>query len=34
MKWVKVLLLFTDKKTYIKHMIRGTKEGIELWKQD
>lgn len=34
MKWIKVLFLFTDKKTYIKYMIRGTKEGIELLKKD
>lgn len=34
MKWIKVIFLFEDKKNYIQQMICGTKEGIELWKQD
>lgn len=33
-KWGKVLFLFENKKDYIKQMIRGTKEGIILWKLD
>ena len=32
MKWGKVLLLFKDKKEYIKQLVRGTKDGINLWK--
>lgn len=31
-KWGKVLLLFDNKKEYIKQLIRGTKDGIKLWK--
>lgn len=32
MKWGKVLILFKDKKEYIKQLVRGTKDGINLWK--
>lgn len=32
MKWGKVLFLFDNKKEYIQQMIRGTKEGICIWK--
>lgn len=32
-KWVKVLLLFPDKKEYIKMMMKGTKDGFCLWKE-
>ena len=32
MKWGKVLFLFKDKKEYIKQMVCGTKDGINLWK--
>lgn len=31
-KWIKVFLFLDDKMEYIKNMIKGTKEGIELWK--
>ena len=34
MKWGKVIGLFDNKKKYIYEMIRGTKDGIELWKKD
>lgn len=32
-KWVKVLFLFDDKKTYIKNMISGTREGLLLYRK-
>lgn len=32
MKWGKVLFLFDNKKEYIKQVLRGTKDGIKLWK--
>ena len=32
-KWIKVIFLFPDKRLYFKEMIKGSKEGIELWKE-
>lgn len=32
MKWGKVLFLFKEKKEYIKQLVHGTKDGINLWK--
>lgn len=32
MKWGKVLFLFDNKKEYIKQLVCGTKDGINLWK--
>lgn len=31
-KWFKVVFLFPNKKGYLKEMIKGSKEGIVLWK--
>lgn len=31
-KWGKVLLLFEHKKEYMKELLRGTRDGINLWK--
>lgn len=32
MKWGKVICLFPNKREYIKQMIRGTKAGVNLWR--
>ena len=32
-KWVKVILLFDNKKTYIKRMVTGTKEGLSIYRK-
>ena len=33
-KWIKVVLLFDNKKKYIKEMLVGSKEGFELWRNE
>lgn len=32
-KWLKVILLFSDKREYIKKMMEGRKEGLRIWKE-
>lgn len=33
-KWGKALLFFDHKGTYIKEMLKGSREGISLWAKD
>lgn len=33
-KWFKVILLFDNKSEFVKQMIKGSKEGISLWREE
>lgn len=33
-KWLKILFLFDNKKKYINEMLKGSIEGVDLWKKD